>query len=97
MSGNEHFHRGYSLRLHKSKPFINYGIISYRTFSGACSWEAGLLDRPFASCSYMPGSEDRIRAWARDAGVAPLLGEGPSRRYLCVSIPACLAPYPGGS
>jgi hypothetical protein len=23
-----HFHRGYSLRLHKSKPFINYGIIS---------------------------------------------------------------------
>src|ERR1700704_1247701 len=24
-----HFHRGYSLRLHKSKPFINYGIISY--------------------------------------------------------------------
>jgi hypothetical protein len=22
-----HFHRGYSLRLHKSKPFINYGII----------------------------------------------------------------------
>ena len=25
-----HFHRGYSLRLHKSKPFINYGIISLR-------------------------------------------------------------------
>jgi len=24
-----HFHRGYSLRLHKSKPFINYGIIRY--------------------------------------------------------------------
>src|SRR5262249_32421507 len=24
-----HFHRGYSLRLHKSKPFINYGIISF--------------------------------------------------------------------
>ena len=22
-----HFHRGYSLRLHKSKPLINYGII----------------------------------------------------------------------
>src|SRR6266436_2076244 len=24
-----HFHRGYSLRLHKSKPFINYGIIRH--------------------------------------------------------------------
>src|SRR5262249_61117222 len=38
-----------------------------------CFLFCGLLDRPFASCSYMPGSEDRIRAWARDAGVAPLL------------------------
>src|SRR4029453_19114905 len=28
MSESVHFHRGYSLRLHKSKPFINYGIIS---------------------------------------------------------------------
>jgi hypothetical protein len=27
----------------------------------------------------------------------PLLGEGPSRRYLCVSFPACLDLYPGGS
>jgi hypothetical protein len=25
-----HFHRGYSLRLHKSKPLINYGIISLK-------------------------------------------------------------------
>src|SRR5215471_18059747 len=33
----------------------------------------GLLGRPFASCSYMPGSEERLRAWARDAGVASLL------------------------
>src|SRR6266536_1770592 len=29
MSGNEHFHRGYSLRPHKSKSLINHGIISY--------------------------------------------------------------------
>ena len=28
MSGNEHFHRGYSLRPHKSKSLINHGIIS---------------------------------------------------------------------
>ena len=27
----------------------------------------------------------------------PRLGGGPSRRYLCVSFPACLDPYPGGS
>jgi len=27
----------------------------------------------------------------------PLLRRGPSRRYLCTSFPACLAPYPGGS
>lgn len=26
-----------------------------------------------------------------------LLGEGPSRRYLCESFPACLDPYPGCS
>src|SRR5262249_27628371 len=39
----------------------------------ACFLFCGLLDQPFASCSYMPGGEDRIRAWARDAGVASLL------------------------
>jgi len=39
----------------------------------ACFLFCGLLDCPFASCSYMPGSEDRLRAWARDAGVASLL------------------------
>jgi hypothetical protein len=27
----------------------------------------------------------------------PLLGEGPSRRSLCVSFPACLDPYPGSA
>ena len=27
----------------------------------------------------------------------PLLGAGPSRRYLCASVPACLDPYPGSS
>ncbi len=27
----------------------------------------------------------------------PLLGDGPSRRYLCESFPGCLDPYPGGS
>jgi len=26
----------------------------------------------------------------------PLLRRGPSRRYLCVSVPRCLDPYPGG-
>jgi hypothetical protein len=30
-------------------------------------------------------------------GCQPRLGGGPSRRYLCVSFPACLDPYPGGS
>jgi len=39
----------------------------------ACFLFCGLLHQPFASCSYMPGSEDRIRSWADDAGVAPLL------------------------
>jgi hypothetical protein len=32
-----HFHRGYSLRLHKSKPFINHGIISPQTWGHAIS------------------------------------------------------------
>jgi allantoin racemase len=39
----------------------------------ACFLCCGLLDQTFASCSYMPGGEDRIRAWARDAGVESLL------------------------
>ena len=26
----------------------------------------------------------------------PLLRRGPSRRYLCVSVPRCMDPYPGG-
>jgi len=30
-------------------------------------------------------------------GCQPLLGGGPSRRSLCASVPACLAPYPGSS
>src|SRR6266478_9680942 len=29
MVGDSHFHRGYSLRLQKSKPLISYGIISF--------------------------------------------------------------------
>lgn len=29
-------------------------------------------------------------------GHEPLLAEGASRRYLCVSVPRCLDPYPGG-
>ena len=39
----------------------------------ACFLFCGLLDRPFASCSYMPGGDDRIRVWAREAGVERLL------------------------
>src|SRR5262245_48099848 len=39
----------------------------------ACFLSCGLLYQPFASCSYMPGGEARIRAWARDAGVDSLL------------------------
>jgi len=39
----------------------------------ACFLFCGLLHQPFASCSYMPGGEDRIRTWARDTGVEPLL------------------------
>jgi len=39
----------------------------------ACFLFCGLLDRPFASCIYMPEGEDRVHAWARDAGVERLL------------------------
>ena len=39
----------------------------------ACFLFCGLLHQPFASCSYMPGGENRIHAWARDTGVEPLL------------------------
>ena len=35
--------------------------------------------------------------WVYAGCCQPLLGEGPSRRYLCASVPACLDPYPGGS
>src|SRR2546422_8580868 len=36
MSGNEHFHRGYSLRPHKSKSLINHGIIRKAFHIGLC-------------------------------------------------------------
>ena len=39
----------------------------------ACFLFCGLLDRPFASCSYVPGGEERIQSWARDMGVGHLL------------------------
>ena len=35
--------------------------------------------------------------WVCAGCCQPLLGEGPSRRSLCASVPACLDPYPGGS
>ncbi len=41
--------------------------------SEACFLFCGLLDRPFASCSYMPGGDARIQSWARDMGVEHLL------------------------
>src|SRR5262245_52801886 len=61
-----------SIKSH-SPPAGRYVQIPVVGQAEACFLFCGLLDRPFASCSYMPGSEDRIRAWARDAGVAPLL------------------------
>src|SRR5215471_8754576 len=36
-----HFHRGYSLWLHKSKPFINYGIISGEQLGLVGTWWSG--------------------------------------------------------
>jgi hypothetical protein len=47
-----HFHRGYSLRLHKSKPFINYGIIRiailfqelYRILRCFCRYLSAIAD-----------------------------------------------------
>src|SRR6266849_5297177 len=33
--GDSHFHRGYSLRLQKSKPLISYGIISDFIMTGS--------------------------------------------------------------
>lgn len=60
---------------------LDIGVLEARTLvkipvvgqAEACLLFCGLLDQPFASCSYMPGSEDRICAWARDVGVEPLL------------------------
>src|SRR3989442_16033907 len=45
MSGNEHFHRGYSLRPHKSKSLINHGIIRGANF----------LQRSYSSGFHMSG------------------------------------------
>lgn len=39
----------------------------------ACFLFCGLLGQPFASCSYVPGHEARIRSWAEQAGVRGLL------------------------
>jgi hypothetical protein len=41
-----HFHRGYSLRLHKSKPFINYGIISSLFYPGTIGEKSSVNEAP---------------------------------------------------
>jgi Asp/Glu/hydantoin racemase len=39
----------------------------------ACFLFCGMLDQPFGSCVYMPGGEERVHDWARQAGVDHLL------------------------
>ncbi len=39
----------------------------------ACLLFCGLLDRKFGWCTYLPGSEERNFAWAREAGVGHLM------------------------
>src|SRR5436309_1561197 len=59
-----HFHRGYSLRLHKSKPFINYGIISVTTLCRPLSTRSEVREEPTPSPS-------------RGEGVEPAVGRAP--------------------
>jgi hypothetical protein len=67
MMGNLHFHRGYSLRPQKSKPLINYGIIS----------TAGSGHSP--ACNYPNIVEQVLRAQLGDVEVmnAGVAGYGP--------------------
>lgn len=41
--------------------------------SEACFLYCTMLGRRFAACTYMPGDEERMRNWARDAGADQLL------------------------
>jgi hypothetical protein len=55
---------------------------------------------PTGSCANPPPSSclgATLRHQVFAGCCQPLLGEGPSRRYLCASVPACLDPYPGSS
>jgi hypothetical protein len=53
----------------------------------------GSCARPTPSHSLRP----RPRSWVLAGCCQPLLGIGPSRRYLRKSFPRCLDPYPGGT
>jgi hypothetical protein len=58
---------------------------------------------PFLRSSYdlmrraksLPPPRFTLVRWGFAGCYQPLLGDGPSRRYLCGSFPGCLDPYPG--
>jgi hypothetical protein len=46
--------------------------------------------------NFLPLSLVSLLQWVFAGCGQPLLQDGPSRRYLCVSFPRCLDLYPGG-
>lgn len=56
--------------IEEGQPLVKIPVVGQRQ---ACLLFCGMLDRRFAWVTYMPGSEERNFAWAREAGVGPLM------------------------
>jgi len=71
------------------------GVTSSATSKGVTP--SSSLVRAHAPDQNPPTDSDLdLLRWVLAGCYQPLLGDGPSRRYLCESFPWCLDPYPGG-
>ena len=83
------------------EPLCTFEVLPLTSWCLApCQWALphlhrsyGLMRQPFALLVSRSYPQHQVCAGC----CQPLLGEGPSRRCLCASFPACLDLYPGGS
>src|SRR5439155_7601467 len=94
MVGDSHFHRGYSLRLQKSKPLISYGIISFLwAWRRNCLQSAGRPGAGALSLAPAPDCDGVHQHLDDSAGLdgRDVVGADDSRGPACVD-PADLCP-----
>jgi hypothetical protein len=81
-------------------PLHERGVTSLIVVPGTTSAGVTLRRRSYGlmrQSSTLPLPTVSLEQWVCAGCCQPRLGGGPSRRYLCVSFPACLDLYPGSS